>query len=166
MKAALVALEKIVLSYSTEPLDFEIYPKFDMKTKGYADKLVKKNFKKVGPNKYQYKSLTTESNFILTTNCPQCHNMCSCSCNTFVKDGVCMHVVALSTLFGLQLFHPKYSVPKTSDTFVNKIKRGRKSKKDFGKALDKPKAGKETGKPDTSTPNSSPERAITRFVWR
>ena len=71
-----------------------------------------------------------------------------------------MHVVALSTLFGLQLFHPKYSVPKTSDTFVNKIKRGRKSKKDFGKALDKPKAGKETGKPDTSTPNSSPERAI------
>ena len=157
MKAALVALEKLVLSYSTEPLDFEIYPKFEMKTKAYADKLVKKNFKKVGQNKYQYASLTTETAYIITTNNPQCHNMCSCTCKTFVKSGVCMHVVALSNLFGLQLFHPKYAGQKKSETFVTKVKRGRKSKKGFGKALDKPKL---TSQPDTSTPNNSPTRVV------
>ena len=88
--------------------------------------------------------------------------MCSCSCKTFVKDGVCMHVFALSTLFGLQLFHPKYSATTKPDTFVNKIKRGRRGKKGFVKALDKPNAAKVTEPKDTSTPKSSPERAIVK----
>ena len=160
MKAALVALEKLVLSYSTEPLGFKIYPKFEMKTKSYADKLVKKNFKKVCPNKYHYTSLTTESAYVIKTNCPQCHNSCSCTCKTIEKSGVCMHVVALSILFGLQLFHPKYAAPKKLDTFVTKIKRGRKSKKNFGKALDKPKASRAMSQPDTSTPKTTPIREI------
>ena len=57
-------------------------------------------------------------------------------CTDPVKDGVCMHVVALSTLFGLQLFHRRYSEPKSSKTYVTKIIRGRKSKKDFDKVLE------------------------------
>ena len=47
-------------------------------------------------------------------------------------------------------------------TFVNKIKRGRRGKKGFGKALDKPNAAKITEPKDTSTPKSSPERAIVK----
>ena len=119
-----------------------------------ADKLDKRNFKKISPSKYQYKSLTTDSNYTVTINCPQCHNMCSCTCKTFVKFGVRMHVVALSVIYNLKLFHPKYSTKSKPDTFVTKEKRGRKSKKSFGKALDKPKA---SSKPKSSTPNSTPE---------
>jgi hypothetical protein len=48
------------------------------------------------------------------------------------------------------------------DTFVNKIKRARRGKKGFGKALDKPNAAKVTEPKDTSTPKSSPERAIVK----
>ena len=73
-----------------------------------------------------------------------------------------MHVVALSTLFGLQLFHPKYSATTKPDTFVNKINRGRRGKKGFGKEPDKPNAAQVTEPKDTSTPKSSPERAIVK----
>ena len=66
-----------------------------------------------------------------------------------------MHVVALSNIHCLNLFHPKYSPKTTRDIFVTKIKRGRKSKKDYGKALDKPI----TSQARTSTPKSSPEAA-------
>ena len=49
-----------------------------------------------------------------------------------------MHAVAVSNIFELHLFHPKFEklvVPK----FVNKIKKGRKSGREaYGKALDIP----------------------------
>ena len=151
LKAALIAIGKLILSYSTEPLDFEIYPKFCKKTKSSADKLGERNFKKIGKNKYKYESLITDNSSIIMTNCPQCHNTCSCTCKTFVKDGVCLHVVALSSLHNLNLFQPKYEAKSAKNFFVDKVKRGPKhklnSKKDYGKALDKPLA---------STPKSSP----------
>jgi hypothetical protein len=127
----LLAIMKLILSYSTEPLEFEIHPKFTIQVKKLADKLDKRNFKKVGPSKHKYESLNTESNYIITFNCPQCHNSCSCSCKNFVKLGVCMHVVAISVIFNLKLFHPKYSTKSKPDTFVTKEKRGRKSIKSF-----------------------------------
>ena len=68
-----------------------------------------------------------------------------------------MHVVALSVIYNLKLFHPKYSTKSKPDTFVTKEKRGRKSRKAFGKALDKPKA---STKPNSSTPNSTPKRPV------
>ena len=102
--------------------------------KRFADSLEKI---KTGPNKYQYESLKTDSVYTITINSPQCHNMCSCTCKTFVKTGVCMHVVAMSNIYGLNLFHPKY-LSKKNDHFETKVKRGRKSKKDYGKANDKP----------------------------
>ena len=157
LKAALLEIMKLILSYSTEPLEFEIYPKFTIKVKQLEDKLDKRNFKKTGLSKYQYESLNTDSKYTITINCPKCHNKCSCTCKTFVKLGVCMHVVALSVIFKLNLFHPKYSTKSKPDTFVTKEKRGRKSRKAFGKALDKPKA---STKPISSTPNSTPKRPV------
>ena len=70
IKSALIALGKLILTYSTEPLDFEIYPKFDAKTKRFADSLEKINFKKTEPNKYQYESLKTDSAYTITINSP------------------------------------------------------------------------------------------------
>ena len=99
MKSALIAIGKLILSYSTEPVEFEVYPKYNAKIKSVADKLVINNFKKISPFKYEYASMQTNTSFIIILNCPNCHNMCSCTCKPFVKDGVCCHVVALSRIF-------------------------------------------------------------------
>ena len=126
LKLALLAIGKLILTYSTEALDFEIYPKFELKTKQFADTLDKRNFKKIGHNKFRYNSLKSDSEYIVKINDKQCHNLCSCSCKTFVKNGVCMHVVAISNIFNLNLFHPKYTTKKMPAYFVIKTKRGRK----------------------------------------
>ena len=47
MKCALEAIGRLVLSYSTAPTPFEIYPKFNRQTKALADTLVKANFKQL-----------------------------------------------------------------------------------------------------------------------
>ena len=51
-----------------------------------------------------------------------------------MKKGICLHAVAVSNIFELHLFHPKFEklvVPK----FVNKIKKGRKSGREaYGKS--------------------------------
>ena len=149
-----MAIAKLVLSYSTDPLEFEIYPKFEKQTKILADKLVKSNFTKLGPNKYQYNSFKSDNEFIIKTNCSKSHNKCSCSCKTYIKKGICLHAVAVSNIFGLNLFHPKYLAKDKGEYFVSKIKRGPKSKKGYGKALDKPSP---IVPPKSSTPKSSPE---------
>ena len=64
----------------------------------------------------------------------QCHNKCSCPCNSFIKLGVCLHLVAISFLFDLNLFKGNYVNP--AEVFVQKTKKGRKRTK-YGRALDK-----------------------------
>ena len=44
-------------------------------------------------------------------------------------------MVALDRIYGLKLFHPKYATETKQDKFVTKEKRGRKSKKAYGKAI-------------------------------
>ena len=74
-----------------------------------ADKLVKSNFTKLGPNKYQYNSFKSDNEFIIKTNWSKSHNKCSCSCKTYIKKD------------------PKYSAKDKGEYFVSKIKRGPKS---------------------------------------
>ena len=100
-----------------------------MKIKSIADTVVQANFKKIAPSKYSYNSLKTTKSFILTINNPMCHNMFSCICKEFVKRGVCFHLVALSRILDLNLFHPKFTLAPKPDTFVSKERRGRKKKK-------------------------------------
>ena len=150
-----------MLSYSSDPLEFEIYPKYEKKTKDLADKLVKNNFTKLGPNKYKYQSLKTDNEFIIKVNCPDSHNKCSCTCKTFVKKGICLHAVGLSNIYKLNLFNPKYTVKEKTPYFISKNKRGPKSKKGYGKALDKPDP---LSTPKSSTPNSSPDAHVAKKV--
>ena len=160
MKAALMAIGKLILSYSTEPVEFEVYPKYNSKIKEVADKLSKANFNKFGPHKYGYESSLTNTCYRIILNCPQCHNMCSCTCKNFVKNGVCCHVVALDRIFNLKLFHPKYSLPPLVEKFVTKCKSGRRTAKDYGKALDKPKEAAKVDKP--SAPKASTPKVINK----
>ena len=95
--------------------------------------------------------------------------MCICTCKNFVKNGVCCHVVALDRIFNLKLFHPKYSLPTLVEKFVTKCKRGRRTAKDYGKTLDKPKEAAKVGKP--SAPKASTpliklkERKAPKKAW-
>ena len=60
-----------------------------------------------------------------------------------------MHVVALSNIYNLNLCHPKSTTKKqVPEYFKARTKRGRKTAKAYGKALDKPKVA--------STPVVSP----------
>ena len=149
IKTAFLAIGKLILSYSTEPEEFEVYPKFNTDIKRVSDQFIKANFQKISPSKYKYESLETSTSFTIILNCPNSHNMCSCTCKNFVKRGVCCHVVALDRIYGLKLFHPKYATETKQDKFVTKEKRGRKSKKAYGKALDVPK--KKAKEKSTST---------------
>ena len=99
MKNAILAIGKLCLYYSTNPVEFETYPKFKQTTKAMADKLVKTNFKKVSEHKYTYKSLETDTKFTIFTNSSRSFNKCSCNCKTYIKDGVCLHAVACSNIF-------------------------------------------------------------------
>jgi hypothetical protein len=139
MKAALKAIEKLIVYYSTEPEDFQTYPRFDSKIKETADKFSKANFKKITPTQYHYHSLVTETKFKLTINDPLCHAKCSCECKDFIKKGVCCHLVGLSSTHNLELYFGKYAdAPKfVKDKFVCKTKKGRKRGKPlYGKALE------------------------------
>ena len=72
---------------------------------------MKANFKKIRPNKYEYKSLETSTTFEIIINDPNCHGLCFCSCKGFMKAGVCCHVIGLSNTHGLDLYTCKYSKP-------------------------------------------------------
>ena len=66
-----------------------------------SDKLTKKNFKKIRINKYEYKSLNTDSHHFITLNVPQSVQNCFCTCKDFMKKAVCIHLIALQNLFDL-----------------------------------------------------------------
>jgi hypothetical protein len=108
--------------------------KYTRAVKVQADKLTKKNFKLVRRNQYTYQSLNTETKHTVRLNLPECRNMCYCSCKSFVKEAVCLHLVAISCLFNLDLFKGDYAnEPKK---FVQETKKGKKRTK-YGHALDK-----------------------------
>ena len=88
-----------------------------------ADKLIKANFISLSPNKFKYQSLKTDNEFIVKINCLKSHNKCSCSCKTFIKKGICLHVVSLSNLYELNYFHPKYSFKEKEkpEYFISKL---------------------------------------------
>ena len=44
MKAAFLAIGKLILSYSSEPEEFEVFPKFNTDIKRVSDQFVKANF--------------------------------------------------------------------------------------------------------------------------
>ena len=60
-------------------------------------------------DQYAYHSLTTDSSCTVVLNAPECHNMCYCTCKSFVKDAVCLHLVAVSLLFDFNLFKGDYA---------------------------------------------------------
>ena len=70
MKAALITFGKLILSYSTEPVEFEVYPKNNSKIKEVADKISKANINKLGLYKYGHESSLTKTCYTIILNCP------------------------------------------------------------------------------------------------
>ena len=134
IKSAIATLLKMCHHYSVNQRQFVMVAKYTRAVKAQADKLTKKNFKLVRRNQYTYQSLNTETKHTVTLNSPECHNMCYCSCKSFVKDAVCLHLVAISCLFNIDLFKGDYA--NEPEKFVQKTKKGKKRTK-YGHALDK-----------------------------
>ena len=110
------------------------YVRFEKNTKASADKLTKKNFKLTKHSQYSYQSLVTDTKHIIKVKDLNCHNKCSCSCKSFIKLGVCLHLVAISFLFELNFIKGNYI--EAPEVFVQKTKKGKKRTK-YGRALDK-----------------------------
>ena len=140
MKQCLDELFEQIIYYSTEYPDFAKNPKFNRRTRELADQIAKKCFKVIRKDRIVYTN-TSEgktSKYNLTTNDNRYLNDCSCECSYFVKHAVCMHLVAYSNFFTLDLFVDKYSKPLKMINFVKTNKRcAKKGSEKYGKALDK-----------------------------
>lgn len=141
MKAAILAIFEQIVYYSTEDKIFEKIPKFNRHTRELADSLIKSNFKQIRKDRIIFTNTFNgkKSKYTLTINDSKYLNNCSCECKYFVKHAVCMHLVAYSNLFNIDLFDSRYSKPLKNINFVKKNKRGAKKggREKYGKALDK-----------------------------
>lgn len=102
---------------------FRSSPRYSASTEKLALKLTKNNFKKKNNDVYSYNGVN--NNYTLKFNLPKYYKSCFCDCCFFMKDGVCMHLVAFSWLYEKNLY-TNYS--NKSKTFAICTKRGRHKK--------------------------------------
>ena len=151
IRSAMITMLKMCHHYSANQRQFVLVARYTRDIRTLADKLTKKNFKLVKRDQYTYQSLINDTKHTVTLNSPECHNKCYCSCKSFIKHAVCLHLVALSFLFNLDLFKGDYA--NDPEKFVQKTKRGKKRTK-FGHALDK-----DLIEPTIALTNPIPKRA-------
>ena len=97
------------------------YPRYIKKTEDLAIKLTRKNLKKLYKDTYSYTGVNNR--FVIKMNLPRYYKGYFCDCESFMKDGVCMHLVAFSWLVSPQPFYKNYcNDPKV---FATSTKRGR-----------------------------------------
>ena len=95
-------------------------PRYIENTEKSALKLTKANFSKINKHSYSYKGVN--NNCTLKFDLPDYFKSCFCDCTSFMKDGVCMHLVAFSLLFDKD-FYKNYT--KKDKNFATCKKKGR-----------------------------------------
>ena len=125
---AINIVEEIITYYSTHYQTFSVSPRYNYKLKTQALKvdkskfIYKKNKKQVA---YEGKNNKHEINL----NDKNAFKYHSCNCKSFLKFAICMHLVAFSNFFSLDLYDPKYKPDynkEEEERFVYKTKRGRR----------------------------------------
>jgi hypothetical protein len=125
---AINIVEEIITYYSTHYQTFSVSPRYNYKLKTQALKvdkskfIYKKNKKQVA---YEGKNNKHEIN-LNDNNAFKYH---SCNCKSFLKFAICLHLVAFSNFFSLDLYDPKYKPgynKEEEERFVYKTKRGRR----------------------------------------
>ena len=114
---------ELITYYSTEYCDFEEKPKYDKNIKNVAAFYTKNSFSVVRKDKICCQG--RDSKHIILLNDKAAFFKCSCTCKYFVKSAVCAHLVAYSSLNGLNLFDKRY-YKEQARKFKPLTKRGRK----------------------------------------
>ena len=118
-------IDEIILFYSNDDRVFTRQPKFVKKTYDLALTLTEKNFLKIEKTKVLYSG--KNHSFKLNLKDDNNYKKCSCNCNFFIKDGICMHLIAYCWLKN-QNFFVKYPNPNMDTEFPKLNKRGRHKK--------------------------------------
>jgi hypothetical protein len=122
VKVALDKINDMIEYYSTNYLEFQFKPAFDRKMLSNAKKLSDSNFKKIKSDKISYKG--SKNNHVIKLNDRECFKNYSCNCRTFLKSGVCTHLLGYSIINNLNIYDEN-EILKRNDNFVQRNKRGR-----------------------------------------
>jgi hypothetical protein len=120
----LVFIEELIPYLSDNCKKFKTYPKYVKKTEIKALTLTKENFSKKDKNSYLYQGKSNRFTIKLNVSAKY-HSNVSCECASFVKNGVCLHLVGFSWLYK-KSFYTNYSNDPKS--FAISMKRGRPAK--------------------------------------
>ena len=120
-----------VKSLINDNLFHEFNPDFTMIDANKAStKMDESNFKTIKRTRISHKGKNNKH--IIKLDDKSCFNSCSCNCKTFIKFGICPHLLAFSSINNLNIYESHSSV----DKFVQKTKKGRKGRNKLaGKAL-------------------------------
>jgi len=122
---AIDKLDEIILFYSNDERVFTRQPKFVKITYDLALTLSEKNFLKIDKTQVLYSGKNHSYKLNLKDN--NNYKKCSCNCNFFIKDGICMHLIAYCWPKNQNLF-VKYPNPNMDTEFPKLKKRGRHKK--------------------------------------
>jgi hypothetical protein len=126
---AINIINEIIIYYSTNFKDFSLAPRYNSRIKMLAHKVTKNNFIQKSKHKLEYKGKA--NSFTINLNDRFAYKSCSCDCKNYLKFAICMHLVAYSNIYHLNLYNPKYSnnieKDEEDENFVHKIKKGRKT---------------------------------------
>ena len=120
----------MIIYYSANATFFETKPKIDSKMRTISTKMDESNFKTIKRTRISY--IGKNNKHIIKLDDKSCFKSCSCNCKTFIKFGICPHLLAFSSINNLNIYESHSSV----DKFVQKTKKGRKGRNKLaGKAL-------------------------------
>jgi len=122
---AIDKLDEIILYYSNDDKVFTRQPKFIKKSYELALTLNETNFLAISKSKVIYTG--KNHTYKLNLNDENNYKKCSCNCNFFLKDGICMHLIAYCWLKNKNCFL-KYPNPNLDSELATLNKRGRHKK--------------------------------------
>ena len=117
---ALSKLEEIIIYYSSNRRKFHFSPRFLKTVHELATSLTRANFRLINRATVAYTGL--HNRFILNVDDERAYKNCSCNCTHYTKDGICMHLVGYSWIYGKNLYRNYSNGPVT---FATQTKRGR-----------------------------------------
>ena len=124
--SAINIIEEIITYYSTHGHNFSVAPRYNYKLKTQALKLDKSKFIYTKNNKNRVSYVGKNNKHEINLKDKTAYKYHSCNCKGYLKFAICMHLVAFSNNFNLDLYDPKYKADQEEEKFEYKSKRGRR----------------------------------------
>jgi hypothetical protein len=106
--SAINIIEEIITYYSTHGHNFSVAPRYNYKLKTQALKLDKSKFIYTKNNKNRVSYVGKNNKHEINLKDKTAYKYHSCNCRGYLKFSMCMHFVAFSNNFNLDLYDPKY----------------------------------------------------------